>query len=83
MITNKSMRKFAPQRKQIEALEKECPRFKRIFSEYEAISDDLWEKQNSTAVNIPDDFFAAMESQTDLLEHVILDLLQEKNTVAG
>lgn len=71
----KKYRKFTPQQQKIEALEKESPRFKRIYSEYELMSDELWELENSDISNIPDDFLNAVKLQTECLEEEIDDWL--------
>jgi len=73
----KKYRKFTPQQQKIEALEKESPRFKRIYSEYELMSDELWELENSDISNIPDDFLNAVKLQTEYLEDEIGDWLIE------
>lgn len=71
----KKYRKFTPQQQKIEALEKESPRFKRIYSEYELMSDELWNLENSDISNIPDDFLNAVKLQTEYLEEEIDDWL--------
>lgn len=73
----KKYRKFTPQQQKIEALEKQSPRFKRIYSEYELMSDELWELENSDISNIPDDFLNAVKLQTEYLEDEIGDWLIE------
>ena len=75
MNTPKKYRKFTPQQQKIEALEKESPRFKRIYSEYELMSDELWELENSDISDIPDDFLNAVKLQTEYLEDEIGDWL--------
>ena len=73
----KKYRKFTPQQQKIEALEKQSPRFKRIYSEYELMSDELWNLENSDISNIPDDFLNAVKLQTEYLEDEIGDWLIE------
>jgi uncharacterized protein YdcH (DUF465 family) len=80
MITKKTYRKFNPQLKRIEELEKNSPRFKRIYAEYETMSDELWNLEHSDVTNIPDDFIDAVKLQTEYLEEEIGDWLIEKNT---
>ena len=80
MITKKTYRKFNPQLKRIEELEKNSPRFKRIYAEYEIMSDELWNLEHSDVTNIPDDFIDAVKLQTEYLEEEIGDWLIEKNT---
>lgn len=73
-------RKFTPQQKKIEDLEKQSPRFKRIYSEYELMSDELWNLENSDISNIPDDFLNAVKLQTEYLEEEIDDWLINENS---
>ena len=77
MNTPRKYRKFTPHKQKIEALEKQSPRFKRIYSEYELMSDELWELENSDISNIPDDFLNAVKLQTEYLEDEIGDWLIE------
>lgn len=81
MTTQRPYRKFVPQQKKIDALEKNSPRFKRVYSEYELMSDELWNLENSKEANIPDDFLEALQVQTDCLEVEIDDwLLEDEKT---
>ena len=74
--SNRPYRKFLPQQKKIEELEKSNSRFKRIYSEYELMSDELWDMEsNETAESIPDDFINAIKLQTSFLEEEIEDWL--------
>lgn len=77
MKKNRSYRKFEPQQAKIEELEKSSPRFKRIFSEYEAMSEDLWELENHEHSGIPDDLLNSIRLQTNYLEDEIEDWLFE------
>ncbi|MDH6252217.1 uncharacterized protein YdcH (DUF465 family) [Chryseobacterium sp. H1D6B] len=70
-------RKFQLQQKNIEALEKENSRFKRVYSEYENMSDELWNLENSKGEPVPDDFINAMELQASYLEDEIKDWLTQ------
>jgi uncharacterized protein YdcH (DUF465 family) len=79
MRTQRPYRKFVPQQKKIEELEKNSPRFKRIYEEYEFMSDELWNLENSDVTNIPDDFINAVKLQTEYLEDEIGDWLLEKS----
>ncbi|EJL70127.1 MULTISPECIES: hypothetical protein [Chryseobacterium] len=72
-------RKFQLQQKNIEALERENSRFKRVYSEYENISDELWNLENSKNEPVPDDFINAMILQTSYLEDEIEDWLLQFN----
>ncbi|MGC4130036.1 MAG: hypothetical protein QM564_10905 [Bergeyella sp.] len=75
MKTSKPYRKFLPQQKQIEKLEKTNARFKRIYSEYETMSEELWNLESSEAVPVTDDFLNSIKLQTSYLEDEIHDWL--------
>lgn len=75
MNPQRSYRKFKHQKEKIEKLESQSPRFKRIYSEYELMSDELWNLENSDVSNIPDDFLNAVKLQTEYLEDEIDDWL--------
>ncbi|MGO4709096.1 hypothetical protein AB4Y90_08255 [Chryseobacterium sp. 2TAF14] len=79
MKSQNKYRKFQLQQKNIEALEKENTRFKRVYSEYENMSDDLWNLENSKGDPVPDDFINAMLMQTNYLEEEIEDWLIQFN----
>lgn len=64
-------RKFQPQLKRIEELEKNNAAFKRIYSEYELMSNELWEIENDERNSIPDDFINAIQLQAEYLEEEI------------
>ncbi|MGZ5273052.1 MAG: hypothetical protein ACXWCA_01905 [Kaistella sp.] len=80
MNPSRPYRKFNPQQKKIEELEERSPRFKRIYSEYESMTDELWNLENTDVSNIPDDFLDAITLQTEYLEDEIDDWLLEDNT---
>ena len=74
--SNRPYRKFLPQQKKIEELEKSNSRFKRIYSEYELMSDELWDLESSESTeSVPDDFINAIKLQTSFLEEEIEDWL--------
>ena len=75
----KPYRKFLPQQKKIEELEKSSTKFRRLYSEYETMSDDLWNLENGDTENVPDDFINAVKLQTTYLEHEIEDWLLYDN----
>lgn len=80
MITKNKYRKFTPQQNKIEELEKNSPRFKRVYAEYEIMSDELWNIENTDITNIPDDFIEAIKLQTEYLEEEIGDWLVDNST---
>ena len=71
MTAKRPFRKFNPQQKKIEELERNSPRFKRIYDEYESMSDELYFHENSHKSTIPDDFIDALKTQTEYLEDEI------------
>lgn len=79
MKSQNKYRKFQLQQKNIEALEKENSRFKRVYSEYENMSDELWNLENSKGEQVPDDFINAMMLQASYLEDEIQDWLIQFN----
>ena len=79
-MTKRTFRKFVPQQKKIEELGKNSPRFKRIYEEYELMSDELWNLENSDISNIPDDFIDAIKIQTEYLEDEIGDWLLDDDS---
>ncbi|MCY0970926.1 hypothetical protein [Chryseobacterium wangxinyae] len=79
MKSQNKYRKFQLQQQNIEALEKENTRFKRVFSEYENMSEELWNLENKEGEAIPDDFINAMVMQTSYLEEEIEDWLIQFN----
>ncbi|MBQ0151576.1 MAG: hypothetical protein KBS61_01615 [Chryseobacterium sp.] len=79
MKSQNKYRKFQLQHENIEALEKQSSRFKRVYSEYENLSKDLWDLENSKDESIPDDFINAIILQTTYLEEEIEDWLLQFN----
>lgn len=77
MSTPRPYRKFLPQQKKIESLEQSSPRFKRIYSEYKTMTDELWELESSSEESVPDDFINAIKLQTSYLEDEIEDWLMD------
>ncbi|MDP9958149.1 MULTISPECIES: hypothetical protein [Chryseobacterium] len=79
MKSQNKYRKFQLQQKNIEALERENSRFKRVYSEYENMADELWNLENSTNEPVPDDFINAIMLQSSYLEDEIEDWLIKFN----
>ena len=78
MTTHRPYRNFTPQQKKIEELERNSPRFKRVYAEYEMMSDELWNIENTDTTDIPDAFIEAIKVQTEYLEDEVGDWLLEK-----
>ena len=79
MKSQNKYRKFQLQQKNIEALEKENTRFKRVYSEYENMSNELWNLETTEGNSVTDDFINAMVMQTSYLEEEIEDWLIQFN----
>ena len=60
-----------PQQQKIEQLEQTNSRFKRVYSEYTAMSEELWDLENSEEISVTDDFLNCIKLQTDYLEEEI------------
>ena len=71
-------RKFRFQQKKVEDLGNNDIRFKRIYSEYETMSEELWAYQNIDNSEITDDFLEAFRLQTNYLEEQIEIYLKNK-----
>lgn len=82
MKNRNSYRKFQPHIKKIEALEKTNSRFKRIYDEYEHISDELWELESNDSPPLPDDFITAIQLQANYLEDEIDEWLDRDEAQA-
>ena len=74
-------RRFKPLQQKISALKKNNSRFKKVYREFEIMSDELWNLENSSDVSVSDDFLDAVNLQTTFLQDEIEDWLQtpEKN----
>ncbi|WP_407403747.1 hypothetical protein [Chryseobacterium sp.] len=79
MKSQNKYRKFQLQHENIEALEKQNSRFRRIYSEYENLYHDLQELETTKDKSIPDDFINAIILQTNYLEDEIEDWLLQYN----
>lgn len=71
MKTPRSYRKFQFQQDKIRNLEEKSPRFKRIFTEFENLSDEIWDIETGDRDSVPDDFMMALQLQTNFLEDEI------------
>ncbi len=71
MKTPRSYRKFQFQQDKIKNLEEKSPRFKRIYTEFENLSDEIWDIETGDRDSVPDDFMMALQLQTNFLEDEI------------
>ena len=75
MKTPRSYRKFQFKQEKIKDLEEHNPRFKRIYSEFENLTDEIWEIETGDRDTVPDDFMFALKLQTNYLEDEIEEWL--------
>lgn len=75
MRSKNPYRKFETEQSKIETLEKTNPRFRRVYSEYALMSEELWELENSSGDNLPDDFLNSIRIQQNYLEEEVEDWL--------
>lgn len=67
--------KFLPKVEKIEELQRDYPRFKRIYSEYQLMTEELWILEMEESSSVPDDFINAVKLQASYLEDEIEDWL--------
>lgn len=79
MKTPRSFRKFQFQQDKIRNLEEKSPRFKRIYTEFENLSDEIWDIETGDRDSVPDDFMMALQLQTNFLEDEIDNWLSLKD----
>ena len=82
MKTPRTYRKFQYKQEKIKDLEEHNPRFKRIYSEFENLSDEISDIETGDRASVPDDFMFALQLQTHYLEDEIdhwLDLKDEES----
>lgn len=67
----------------IEELEKTNARFKRVYSEYQLINDEIKQMELDDNASVPDDFLDAMQLQSSCLEDEIKIWLTDDNDHNG
>ena len=78
----RTYRKYQYKQEKIKDLEKHNPRYKRIYTEVENLSEEIRGKETGDRASVPDDFMFALKLQTHYLEDEIdhwLDLKDEEN----
>ena len=78
MNTQNPCKKFDSQREKIQTLLLENSRFKRIYEEYDYLSDNLWDLEQREDISITDEFINYIKLETNYLENEISNLLLEK-----
>ncbi|MFC6268312.1 hypothetical protein [Frigoriflavimonas asaccharolytica] len=78
MNTQNPCKKFESQREKVQTLLQENSRFKRIYEEYDYLSDNLWDLEQTEGISITDDFINYIKVETNYLEDEITFILLEK-----
>ena len=78
MNTQNPCKKFDSQLEKIQILLLENSRFKRIYEEYDHLSDNLWDLEQTEDVSVTDEFINYIKLETNYLENEISNLLLEK-----
>lgn len=78
MKNSRPYRKFQFQQKKIEELEQNDNRFKRMYTEYESMSEELWDMECQEESSVTDDFLESFRLQTNYLEEQIENWLQRE-----
>lgn len=71
MKNQRTLKRFSPLQGKISELKKNNSRFKRVYREYEIMTDELWNLENSPEISVSDDFLNAVNVQTNYLEEEI------------
>ncbi|WP_417427665.1 hypothetical protein [Halpernia sp.] len=74
MSTLKNLRasqRFSPLKQKISELKKNNTRFKKVYREYEIMSEEQWNLETSPEISVSDDFLDAVNVQTRYLEDEI------------
>lgn len=72
---NYNHNKFANEGEHINALLQNSDRFRRIYSEYDMMTEELWVLENSDCPCVTDEFLNVIREQTSYLEDEISDWL--------
>ena len=75
MNATKIRKKFQAHQEKVQHLLEKNSRFKRIYDEYDHLSDNLYELENNEDVKATDDYLNYIETQTDFLEAEIVEIL--------
>ena len=71
MKNKRTSQRFSPLKQKISELKKNNSRFKKVYREYERMSDELWNLETSPEIAVSDDFLNAINAQTNFLEEEI------------
>lgn len=83
MKSQTTTQRLSPLKGKISELKKNNSRFKKVYREYERMSDELWDLETSPEISVSDDFLDAVNVQTNYLEEEIYGWLKstESKTV--
>ena len=78
MKSQNPYKKFDTSQEEVQTLLVENSRFKRMYEEYDHLSDHLWNLEQAEGETITDDFLNYMKQQTTYLEDELRDFLLPK-----
>ena len=70
-----TVKKFSSRKEKVQNLMRSNSKFKRMFEEYDNMSEDLYKLESSEGISITDDFINYIKVQTNYLEAEIEDFL--------
>jgi uncharacterized protein YdcH (DUF465 family) len=70
-----TVKKFSSRKEKVQNLMHSNSKFKRMFEEYDNMSEDLYNLESSEGISITDDFINYIKVQTNYLEAEIEDFL--------
>ena len=70
-----TVKKFSSRKEKVQNLMHSNSKFKRMFEEYDNMSEDLYNLESSEGISITDDFINYIKIQTNYLEAEIEDFL--------
>lgn len=76
MKATRSYRKFQKRQGKINDLKENNARFRRVFSEFEDLDEEIREIENGNRASVPDDFLFALKLQQNCLEEEIDEWLE-------
>ena len=68
-------KKFDATKVEVQTLLQENPRFKRMYDEYDQLSENLWNLEQSEGESITDEFLNYIKVQTNYLEAELEDFI--------
>jgi len=75
MKSQNPYQKFDAKHVELQTLLQENPRFKRMYDEYDHLSENLWNLEQSEGESITDEFLNYIKVQTNYLEAELEDFI--------